>query len=55
MESEQNIPDLRITMMLLMKAAETDWMALCALETLPSRPPEHFCSSLLEAWIQARQ
>lgn len=54
-ESKQNIPDLRITIMLLRKATETDWMALCASESLPSRLPAHFCSSLLEAWIQARQ
>lgn len=54
-ESKQNIPDLRITTMLLRKAIETDWMALCASDSLPARLPAHFCSSLLEAWIQARQ
>lgn len=41
--------------MLLRKAIDTDWMALCASDSLPSRLPAHFCSSLLEAWIQARQ
>lgn len=54
-ESKQNIPDLRITTMLLRKGIETDWIALCSSDSLPARLPAHFCSSLLEAWIQARQ